>query len=98
MKKIFLITLSCLSILSHSQSSKAPAFPLITHDPYFSIWSTTDLLTESPTTHWTGAEHSLMGFLKVDGIVYRFLGNQGVVYKNILPTGDDLNYEAQYEE
>lgn len=98
MKKIFLITLSCLSILSYSQSSKAPAFPLVTHDPYFSIWSTTDLLTESPTTHWTGAEHSLMGFLKVDGIVYRFLGNQGVAYKNILPTGDDLNYEAQYEE
>ena len=63
-----------------------------------SIWSTTDLLTESPTTHWTGAEHSLLGFLKVDGIVYRFLGNQGVVYKNILPTGDDLSYEAPYTE
>ena len=99
MKKIivscFLFVNSCAVF---GQSSKAPAYPLITHDPYFSIWSTTDELTASPTKHWTGADQSLIGMLKVDGEVYRFLGNVGKVYKTILPAGDEVNYDAQYTE
>ena len=99
MKKLivscFLIVNSCFVF---AQSSKAPAFPLITHDPNFSIWSTTDELTASPTKHWTGADHSLIGMLKVDGEVYRFMGNVGKVFKTIVPAGDEVNYEAAYTE
>ncbi len=80
------------------QNSKAPACPLITHDPYFSIWSTTDELAASPTKHWTGADHSLLGMIKVDGETYRFLGNTGHPYNTILPAGDEVNYEAAYTE
>lgn len=76
MKKILSGLAACLlSCLLMAQRS-APAYPLITHDPYFSIWSTTETLNTEPTKHWTGKPHSLTGLLKVDGVVYRFLGNE----------------------
>ncbi|NLB43023.1 MAG: DUF4964 domain-containing protein, partial [Clostridiales bacterium] len=51
-----------------------PAFPLITHDPMFSIWSNTDVPTAEDTIHWSGAKKKLRGVITVDGVRYRFLG------------------------
>ncbi len=67
MKKIFLLILIIVSTRMWAQSDKAPAYPLITHDPYFSIWSFSDTLTSTPTKHWTGADQPLTGLVKVDG-------------------------------
>ena len=53
---------------------RAPAYPLVTIDPFTSTWSAADRLYDAPTTHWTGAEHQLLGVLTVDGVSYRFLG------------------------
>lgn len=58
-----------------SADLRAPATPLITHDPYFSIWSTTDRLTGGPTRHWTGAEQQINGIVRVDGKSFRYLGD-----------------------
>lgn len=52
----------------------ASAYPLVTHDPYFSIWSFKDHLNEESTKHWSGKEHALNGLIKVDGKAFRFLG------------------------
>jgi len=90
------LALSMLSVLG--QQSKAPSYPLITHDPYFSIWSNTDQLNESVTTHWTGAPQSLLGLVKVDGKTYRFLGNTEKAYKTILPASDEQAYKFSYTE
>ncbi len=74
-KKFFFSALIPLQVVwVQAQEFRAPAYPLITHDPYFSIWSFTDTLTSSPTRRWTGTDHSLTGLLKVDGNVYRFMG------------------------
>lgn len=72
---------------------RPPAIPLVTHDPYFSVWSNTNELPASPTRHWTGSEQPLTGLIGIDGAVYRFLGGQRRLPDSVQPmqqTGFEL--------
>ncbi len=75
---------------------RAPSVPLITSDPYLSIWSPYDELTSGNTEHWTGTEHPLLGVLRVDGKTYRFMGEDRLELSTILPMTDQKAWEGSY--
>lgn len=54
---------------------RAPAYPLITVDPYFSIWSMNDRLNQDDTRFWTGDRTMMLGRAIIDGVTYVFMGS-----------------------
>jgi Domain of unknown function (DUF4964)/Domain of unknown function (DUF5127)/Domain of unknown function (DUF1793) len=62
----------CLS--AAAQQHRAPAVPLVTNDPFFSLWSLSDKLTDTPVKHWTEVAQPITGLIRIDGKAYRWMG------------------------
>jgi hypothetical protein len=80
---------------------RAPAVPLVAVDPYFSIWSPADKLTDAPTRHWTEVPNRLTSLVRIDGKSYRIMGDEPKampaleqVDLHILPTTVTYTFEG----
>jgi hypothetical protein len=82
---------------------RPPAVPLVTHDPYFSVWSMSDGLADERPKHWTGATHGMVGMARIDGKPHRFMGQSysplpapmRQVRLEVFPTRTVYEFEAE---
>jgi len=84
-----------------AESLRPPAVPLVTFDPYLSIWSEADKLTDRDTQHWTHRDQPLASLIRIDGKSYRLMGAQPAglpafnqVSLKVLPTRSIYEFEA----
>ncbi|HWY29396.1 MAG TPA: DUF5127 domain-containing protein [Candidatus Acidoferrum sp.] len=102
LKLLFICCCCYLGIVgnNHADTLRPPAVPLVTFDPYLSIWSEADKLTDRDTQHWTHRDHALASLIRVDGKSYRLMGAQPVgvpafnqISLQVLPTRSIYEFE-----
>ncbi|SEM40840.1 protein of unknown function [bacterium A37T11] len=92
----FMLTASLMA--NAQQRLRAPAYPLVTHDPYFSIWSFGDTLNTQQTRHWTGADQPLIVLAQVDGKVYQLASKPLALVEDVVPTAQKAAYTVIYTD
>ena len=60
---------------AQADTFRPPAVPLVTSDPYLSIWSEADHLNDATTVHWTRHRMPLVSLIRIDGKPYRLMGD-----------------------
>ena len=102
MKRLFFAIVALVAMASCSAPEqirselRAPAYPLITIDPYTSAWSGADNLYDRQVMHWTEKDFPFVGVLRVDGKTYRFMGVEQDLMTPIAPMGREQAWMADY--
>lgn len=93
---VFSCTAEKFASTDKTRNLRAPAYPLVTIDPYTSAWSNTDQLFDGEVCHWTGKRHGFIGAIRVDGKTYRFLGKEDVPKNTLVPMADAGGWNGKY--
>ena len=91
--------------MAPAPSWRAPAVPLVVHDPYLSVWSASDELTAQWPVHWSGQPRPIAGMAWIDGEPFRFIGKNTPLSEvdipamrqtriSVLPTSTTYDFEA----
>lgn len=75
---------------------RPPAYPLVMIDPNMNAWSMTDTLYKDHVKHSSGRQLPLVGALRVDGEVYRFMGTPEVAMKPLTPMSKEGEWQGKY--
>lgn len=86
MKRMLLLCCLPLVVLAF----RPPTVPLVQCDPFFSVWSRADRLTDVETTHWSGALQPISVTLEVDGKTWRLCGQEPKAVPALPQTGMDV--------
>ena len=87
---IVLVGLSTNCPAQDAKPQRAPAVPLVTHTPYFSVWSMADRPTDDWSKHWTGTVQAMCGMVRIDGKPYRVLGPEPKAAEAMKMTGLEI--------
>ena len=70
------LAVSALTAAAQATAFRPPAVPLVTHDPYLSLWSCGDTLNGVPTTHWSRVIQPMNSMVRIDGEAFRLMGTE----------------------
>ena len=88
-----IVLVSSFSTFAASATEAAfrpPAVPLVSCDPFFSVWSAADRLTDAETTHWAGAKQPVSVTLTADGKTWRLCGFEPQAVPALSQTGVEV--------
>ena len=95
------ILLTYCSFIIAQSNFRAPAYPLVTHDPYFSIWSLNEDPARAETTHWTLKPNPVHCMIRIDGKIYRLIGDRpgfatpaNLIKSEVMPTTTTFTFGA----
>src|SRR5271163_2241338 len=90
-----------ISGVAEAENLRPPAVPLVTFDPFLSVWSEADKLTDDNTRHWTRREQAMASLIRIDGNAYRLMGVEPKkapafpqVSLQVLPTRSIYDFEG----